>query len=65
MEPEQLIDDLLSGKLNKKEALDELKSTANLGFARLDLHREKRTGFPEVVFGAGKSFSQLKAIIQS
>jgi len=65
MEPEQLIDNLLSGKLSKKEALDELKSTADLGFARLDLQREKRTGFPEVVFGAGKSFSQLKAIVQS
>ena len=65
MKPEQLIDDLLSGQLNKKDALEELKSVVDLGFARLDLHREKRTGFPEVVFGAGKSFSQLKNIVKS
>lgn len=65
MEAEQLIEDLLSGKLDKKEALEELKSINDLGFARLDLHREKRTGFPEVVFGAGKSYSQLKTIVQS
>jgi NCAIR mutase (PurE)-related protein len=36
---------------------------ADLGFAQLDLERERRTGFPEVVFGEGKSASQLTAIL--
>jgi NCAIR mutase (PurE)-related protein len=36
---------------------------ADLGFAQLDLERERRTGFPEVVFGEGKSATQLKAIL--
>jgi pyridinium-3,5-biscarboxylic acid mononucleotide synthase len=31
---------------------------ANLGFARVDHHREVRTGFPEVVFGQGKTPEQ-------
>lgn len=65
MEPEKFIDQLLSGKLKKKEALEELKSISDLGFAKLDLHREKRTGFSEVIFGAGKSVSHLKSIIKS
>ena len=32
---------------------------ADLGFARLDLDREARTGDPEVVYGAGKTPSQV------
>jgi pyridinium-3,5-biscarboxylic acid mononucleotide synthase len=33
--------------------------TADLGFARLDLDRARRTGDPEVVFGAGKTPDQI------
>jgi len=36
-------------------------STADLGFARLDLDRATRTGDPEVVFGAGKTPEQIVA----
>jgi NCAIR mutase (PurE)-related protein len=32
---------------------------ADLGFARLDLNREARTGDPEVVYGAGKTPDQV------
>ena len=35
----------------------------NIGFATLDHGREARKGFPEVVFGEGKSVSQLLEII--
>ncbi|MEO0137405.1 MAG: nickel pincer cofactor biosynthesis protein LarB [candidate division WOR-3 bacterium] len=31
----------------------------DLGFAKLDLHRERRKGFPEVVFCQGKSAEQI------
>ena len=34
----------------------------NLGFARVDHHRAVRQGFPEVVFGAGKTPAQTAAI---
>lgn len=34
----------------------------DLGFARVDHHRELRTGFPEVIFGQGKSPVHLVAI---
>jgi hypothetical protein len=34
----------------------------DLGFARVDHHREFRQGFPEVVFGLGKTPAQLASI---
>ena len=34
----------------------------DLGFARVDHHREWRQGFPEVVFGPGKTPEQVAAI---
>jgi pyridinium-3,5-biscarboxylic acid mononucleotide synthase len=37
-------------------------SVENLGFARLDHGREARKGFPEVVFGEGKTREQIAAI---
>jgi NCAIR mutase (PurE)-related protein len=36
----------------------------DLGFARVDHHREARQGFPEVIFGQGKTPSQVAAIAQ-
>lgn len=34
----------------------------DLGFAKPDLHRELRTGVPEVIFGEGKTVEQIAAI---
>lgn len=40
------------------------ESVAELGYASLDLDREKRTGFPEVVFGEGKTAEQIAGIMK-
>ena len=37
----------------------------DLGFARVDHHRSLRQGFPEVVFGAGKTAGQIAAIAET
>lgn len=37
-------------------------SFVDLGFARVDTDRERRCGFPEVVFGAGKTPEQVAGI---
>jgi hypothetical protein len=37
--------------------------TADLGFARLDLDRARRTGDPEVVYGEGKTATQVVEIL--
>ena len=38
--------------------------TADLGFARLDLDRARRTGTPEVVYAAGKTPEQTVACLE-
>jgi NCAIR mutase (PurE)-related protein len=38
--------------------------TESLGFATIDHHRALRQGFPEVIYGAGKTTDQLVAIAQ-
>ena len=35
----------------------------DLGFAKVDLHRAIRRGFPEVVYGEGKTLEQIVAIV--
>ena len=39
--------------------------TSDLGFARVDLDRARRTGDPEVVYGAGKTPEQVVAILRT
>ena len=36
----------------------------NLGFARIDTHRELRQGFPEVILGVGKTPAQIASIAE-
>jgi len=38
---------------------------ADLGFARVDVDRARRTGDPEVVYGAGKAPAQVVAILRT
>lgn len=53
-----------SGKTSVPKALEALGSLpfSDLGFAKIDNHRAVRRGFPEVVFGQGKSVAQIRAI---
>jgi pyridinium-3,5-biscarboxylic acid mononucleotide synthase len=44
---------------------DEQPKTADLGYARVDLDREQRTGDPEVVFAAGKSPEQTVGLLST
>ncbi len=47
------------------ETLSQIPAEENLGFARVDHHRALRQGFPEVVFGQGKTPAQIVAIAQN
>lgn len=53
------------GKLAPREAAEKLASlgTADLGYARIDHLRPLRRGFPEVVFGEGKTTDQVLGIV--
>jgi NCAIR mutase (PurE)-related protein len=45
--------------------VDAEQRTQDLGFARVDLDRARRTGDPEVVYGAGKTPEQVVAILST
>src|SRR5690349_5363337 len=63
-----LLDDVRGGSLSPEAAHDRLlqflrqKPYEDLGFARVDHHRGTRQGFPEIVFGQGKTPAQIAAI---
>ncbi len=70
MEEEKLIKLLNSFKKDEitiDNALDKLKSLPfeDLGFVKIDNHRSLRTGFPEVIYGEGKTKEQVKIIVKS
>lgn len=50
---------------NKGNAQLPREPLADLGFAQLDLEREERTGFPEVIYGEGKSAEQIITILRT
>ncbi|MBN2453708.1 MAG: nickel pincer cofactor biosynthesis protein LarB [Candidatus Omnitrophica bacterium] len=55
-----------SGRVPVRAALERLKDLPykDIGFAKIDNHRALRRGFPEVVFGAGKTVDQIVKISQ-
>jgi pyridinium-3,5-biscarboxylic acid mononucleotide synthase len=65
-EIEKLLVDVKSGETSVDKALDQLKnfSYTDLGFAKIDNHREMRTGYPEIIYCAGKSIPQVKEIFR-
>ncbi|MBI5584337.1 MAG: nickel pincer cofactor biosynthesis protein LarB [Deltaproteobacteria bacterium] len=68
MEQEQLKKLLVkvqSGKVSVEAALDKLRHLPfeDIDFARIDHHRPMRKGFPEVIFGEGKTTSQVVEIM--
>jgi len=62
-----LLDAVASGALEVNQALARLDDApvAELGYATVDQHRALRQGFPEVVFGQGKTPSQVEGICKT
>jgi NCAIR mutase (PurE)-related protein len=67
MSPEK-INEILEAVFNRRLTVEEaarqlrLLPFEDLGFARLDHHRALRRGFPEVIFGPGKTPEQIRQI---
>lgn len=59
-----LLEDVKDGKLEISEALQSLRRLPfeDIGFAKVDHHRQLRTGFPEVIFCPGKTVERVKEI---
>ena len=60
----RLLEDYRAGKVSQGKILQAFQAapTANLGFAQVDTHRALRQGFPEVIYGAGKTPEQVVKI---
>lgn len=59
-----LLHDLQDGKIDIADAMETLRHLPfqDLGHATVDHHRGLRVGFPEVIFGQGKSVEQIESI---
>jgi NCAIR mutase (PurE)-related protein len=54
------------GLMSLEQAVDQIKNLSyeDIGFARVDHARPNRQGFPEVIFGAGKTRAQVLGIFE-
>ena len=66
-EIEDLLKEVKNGHKSIEEALEILKNFpyTDLGFAKIDHHREMRTGYPEIIYCAGKSVNHVKEIFRA
>ena len=68
VELQKLLDSVRAGAIDPATASDRIVEAMraapfeDLGFARVDTHRELRQGFPEVILGIGKTPAQIAAI---
>jgi NCAIR mutase (PurE)-related protein len=63
---EKLLLSFRAGELETSDAVERIKNLhfEDIGFARVDHARASRQGFPEVVFGAGKTREQVVGIVE-
>jgi NCAIR mutase (PurE)-related protein len=63
---EDFLKKVKSGKTSMDEAMAQLKSLPfeDLGYARIDHHRSLRKGFPEVIWGEGKTATEILSIMR-
>jgi len=65
-ELKKLLEDVKDGTVEIEQAYKEIKALPyeDLGFAKLDHHRNIRNGYPEVIYCEGKTNKQIVEIIQ-
>jgi NCAIR mutase (PurE)-related protein len=63
----KILEQYKSGALSPEGALHRLRELPfeDLGFANVDHHRSLRQGFPEVIFGLGKTVDQVARIVEA
>ncbi|WP_010248300.1 nickel pincer cofactor biosynthesis protein LarB [Acetivibrio cellulolyticus] len=62
----KMLEDVKNGQLSVEEAFNDLKKLPfeDLGFAKVDHHRNLRNGYPEVIYCQGKTLEQIKMIVE-
>ncbi len=66
-EIKSLLEDVRSGALSVEDALLQLKEQPfeDIGYAKVDFHRQIRQGTAEVIYGAGKTAEQIAGILEA
>ncbi len=66
MQIKSMLEHVKAGEITIDEALFELKKLPfeDLGYAKIDHHRQMRNGYPEVIFSQGKTVEQVATIFQ-
>jgi pyridinium-3,5-biscarboxylic acid mononucleotide synthase len=61
-----LLNEFKNGNISIDDAVVKLEdlSYKELGYAKIDNHREKRVGYPEVIYCAGKTVEQVAGIVE-
>ncbi|MFZ5989275.1 MAG: nickel pincer cofactor biosynthesis protein LarB [Bacillota bacterium] len=62
----KLLENVKDGQIGIDDALSELKKLPfeDLGFVKVDHHRNIRNGYPEVIYCQGKTVDQIKKIVE-
>jgi len=62
----RILNDFKANRVSSDKVRKALKNLSyqDIGFAKIDNHRTLRRGFPEVVFGKGKTTEQIVKISQ-
>lgn len=62
-----LLEDVRSGSVSVEDALLRLKEQPfeDIGYAKVDFHRQIRQGTAEVIYGAGKTAEQIAGILEA
>ncbi|MDQ2087555.1 nickel pincer cofactor biosynthesis protein LarB [Herbivorax sp. ANBcel31] len=62
----KLLQDVKNGSISVEGALGDLKKLPfeDLGFAKVDHHRNIRNGYPEVIYSEGKTVEQVQEIVK-
>ena len=60
-----LLEQVKDGDINIDEAVTKLRTLPyeDMGYAKVDYHRELRSGFPEVIYSPGKTLEQIQGIV--
>lgn len=63
---QHLLENIRAGNITIEEGLKILDDFPflDLGYAKIDFHRELRKGFPESIFAPGKTLSQIRDIVE-
>ncbi len=63
----KLLQDVKNNEIEIEEAVNKLKELpfTDIDYALIDNHRQIRTGFPEVIYCAGKTPQQVKGIVEA